>query len=50
MQTMPAIVLKIKFELVRGRQISPSFSLLNAIKMAVSKLFSAKSPPDTVGV
>lgn len=45
-----AIVLKIKFKLVYGQQISPSFSLLNAIRMAVSEGYSAKRRLDTVGV
>lgn len=45
-----AIVLKIKFKLVYGQQIWPSFSLLNAIRMAVSEGYSAKSRLDTVGV
>lgn len=45
-----AIVLKIKFKQVYGQQISPSFSLLNAIRMAVSEGYSAKNRLDTVGV
>lgn len=47
---MSVLASRTKYKLVHGRRISQSFSLLSAIKMAVSKLYSVRNQLGTVGV